>query len=333
MDCRGMKNVIAVIALLLQVNLSVGQEHFLLEGKIKSLTNVKVSLKDLNGKVLWQSMILKQAQDFSFGPVNIVPDLYELSIGKTNQKIFLANNKVTISGYYDNVDPQNSNLEFTGLQSHFAMMAFMPKRLKDRVDSNAFTQLNGRQLSALSYLVKLDNYEYSKAFIDKIPATDLKSLSAQKLLRKADSLKQFRAGIEAPGFNLPDEKGKLISLAKFRGRIVVLDFWAGWCLPCRREMEVFKTFYKDYEDKVQFISISLDEDPAKYKMALQEMNIPWLKLWDKSGFGKSALQTQYGFKAIPFCVVVDANGKVFRRNIINGIELKKALDAITKKEI
>ncbi|MCZ4245126.1 TlpA family protein disulfide reductase [Pedobacter punctiformis] len=329
-----MKKIIFFISLLLQVYTSMASEQMLIKGNIKSLSKITVSLKNLEGKLMAEALVQKQSESFVFGPISIVPDLYMLTIGKTTQKVFLTNTTVTINGYYDDADPQNSNLEFTGLEQHLELMTYIPKRIKDQVSPEAFSRLNGQQLSALSYLVKVDNYDYSKTFVEKIPVADLKSISAQHLLKKADSLKQFSTGINAPDFSLPDEKGKLVSLADFKGRIVVLDFWASWCGPCRREMEVFKTFYKNYEDKVQFISISLDEDPSKYKTALQEMNIPWLKLWDKSGFGKSALQASYGFKAIPFCVVVDPEGKVFKRNIINGVELQKALNAITKnKEI
>lgn len=330
MDCRGMKRIALTIAVFLQVLTCFATEQFVLKGNIKTLTRITVSLKDLNGKLMAQATVQKQAEDFSFGPISIVPDLYLLSVGRSTQKIFLTNTTVTINGYYDDIDPQNSNLEFTGLAQHLELMTYIPKKIKDHINPKAFSELDGKQLAALSYLVRLDSYEYSKTFIDRIPIADLNSLSGKLLLNKADSLKRFIIGIDAPDFSLPDEMGKLVSLASFKGRIVVLDFWAAWCLPCRREIEVIKSFYKAYEDKVQFISISLDDDPLKYKSALQEMNIPWLTLWDKSGFGKSALQAKYGFKSIPFCVVVDANGKVFRRNIINGVELKKALNIITK---
>jgi thiol-disulfide isomerase/thioredoxin len=329
-----MKRIIITLSFFLQFYYCLASEQLFLKGNIKSLSKVTISLKDLNGKLMAQSVLQKQSETFAFEPLTIIPDLYILSIGKTAQKVFLTNRTVTINGYYDDVDPQNSNLDFTGLEEHLEMMKYIPKKIKDRIDSNAYNKLSGSQLAALSYLVKIDNYDYSKTFIDKISATELKSLSGKILIKKADSLKYFITGIDAPGFSLPNEQNKIVSLTDFKGRIVVLDFWASWCLPCRREMEVFKSFYKDFEDNVQFISISLDEDPIKYKAALREMNIPWLKVWDKSGFGKSTLQARYGFKAIPFCVVIDAKGKVFRRNIINGVELKKALIEITKnKEI
>lgn len=330
MDCKNMRKIIFTISLVFQVYVCMAAEQLLIKGNIRSLTKITVSLKDLKGKLIAETVLQKQSGSFVFGPFSIVPDLYILGIGKTSEKIFLTNSTVMINGYYDDVDPQNSNLEFCGLDQHLKLIGFVPKRVRSQVNADAFTSLSGRQLSALSYLVGVDDYDYGKAFLEKISAADLESISGQLLLKKVDSLKQFSTGIDAPEFSLPDEQAKLVSLAKFKGRIVVLDFWASWCGPCRREIEVFKTFYKDYGDEVQMISISLDDDPAKYKTALQEMNIPWLKLWDNSGFGKSALQASYGFKAIPFCIVIDGNGKVLRRDIINGLELRRALNTIIK---
>ncbi|MNX93158.1 hypothetical protein D3C86_1253350 [compost metagenome] len=106
-------------------------------------------------------------------------------------------------------------------------------------------------------------------------------------------------------------------------------------------MEHFKGFYKEFEPDVQFISISMDDSKTQYELALREMNIPWVKLWDTTGFsdGKknrsafsnSKLRSQYGFKQIPFCVIISKDGTILKRDVINGEVLKEALKEIVKK--
>ncbi|MCZ4245044.1 TlpA family protein disulfide reductase [Pedobacter punctiformis] len=317
------------------------QTGFVLKGNIKTITPITISVKSLSGQIFFKTNIDKNKGVFELGPVSVIPDLYVISIGKTQQNTFLTNNTVTVNGYYDDINSQNSSLEFEGLDEHFKLMEFAPKRAWDfNLDQKAFTALNSTELTALAYLFHSDKYDFNNNFLQKIAENERQTESAKWLIKTVDSLKQYITGIKAPDFELPDENNKTVALENFRGKIVVLDFWASWCGPCRREMEHFKTFYKEFEPNVQFISISMDNDQAKYQQGLREMNIPWIKLWDKTGFSadsdeksgffKSNLRTKYGFKQIPFCVIIGKDGTILKRDVINGEDLKKALAEITK---
>src|SRR3970040_1477469 len=85
---------------------------------------------------------------------------------------------------------------------------------------------------------------------------------------------QFRAlalGDAVPNFTLRNDDGGVVALADFRGKIVVLNFWATWCLPCIEEMPSLKRFAEKYADQgVQVIGVSLDEDPDAYREFLAE---------------------------------------------------------------
>ncbi|HWW39758.1 TlpA disulfide reductase family protein [Pedobacter sp.] len=336
-----MRRIFFSLAMLLPILLVQAQTGLVLKGSIKTVTPITISVSTLSGQTLFKTDIDKNKSAFELGPVSVVPDLYVLSIGKTKQNIFLTNSTVTIKGYYDDINNQNSSLDFDGLDEHFKLMEFAPKTSWDfNLNTNAFTALNFKELTALAYLFHSGKYDFNNNFLLKIPVNERQTESAKWLVRAVDSLKQYTAGIPAPDFSLPDENNKAVSLKDFRNKIMVLDFWASWCGPCRREMEKFKTFYKDFEPGVQFISISMDNDQSKYQQGLKEMNIPWVKLWDKTGFSenpdekagffKSNLRIKYGFKQIPFCVIIGKDGTVLRRDVVNAEDLKKTLIEITK---
>lgn len=326
-----MRKIFIALGLLLSIISAEAAEGLLIKGRITTINPVLISLNTLSGKLVFKTTIDKDHPDFSMGPVQVLPDLYVLTMGATKEEVFFSNGLVTINGYFDDKDSNSSSLEFSGLTAHLEIVNFGPKKAYDlELDPAAFKALKPNQLSALAYLFKGEKYDFNQRFLENIPVKERVSESAKWLEERVDSLSHYRIGIPAPDFQLPDQNGKLLSLKDFKGKIVVLDFWASWCVPCRREMEHMKAFYKDFEKDVQFISISLDEDPLKYKKALQEMQIPWLTIWDKKGFYKSPLGKSYGFKSIPFCVIIDGNGTVLQRDINNGEVLKAALKAITK---
>lgn len=131
----------------------------------------------------------------------------------------------------------------------------------------------------------------------------------------------------APAFTLTDLNGKQISLASFRGKVVVLDFWATWCPPCKREIPDFVDLQKEYGSRgVQILGIALDEPDKVQAFARQNgMNYPVL-------LGTDEVSMQYGgIEGIPTTFVIDKNGKIvskfegFRpREVFEG-EIKKLL--------
>jgi cytochrome c biogenesis protein CcmG/thiol:disulfide interchange protein DsbE len=115
----------------------------------------------------------------------------------------------------------------------------------------------------------------------------------------------------APGFTLTDLEGRPVSLSDFRGKVVVLDFWATWCPPCKREIPDFVGLQSTYGSRgVQIVGIALDE-PARTKAfaVANRMNYPVL-------LGNEEVSSQYGgISGIPTTFVLDRNGKIFRRYI------------------
>ena len=121
-----------------------------------------------------------------------------------------------------------------------------------------------------------------------------------------------------------NEKGKTVSINKLKGKIIVLDFWASWCGPCRREIPNIKKYYAEYKTKgVQFLSVSIDAKKDDWTKALKEEQMLWMQGWTPDS-GKSVLKT-YQFNGIPFIILIDKEGKIYRK-YLRGEQIKKAID-------
>jgi peroxiredoxin len=129
----------------------------------------------------------------------------------------------------------------------------------------------------------------------------------------------------APGFTLPDLNGKTVSLADFKGKVVVLDFWATWCPPCRMEIPDFVKLQTEYGSKgVQIVGIALDE-PGKARAFAQQngMNYPVL-------LGTDEIAMRYGgIEGIPTTFIIDRNGKLANR--LEGYRPKAVFEQEIKK--
>ena len=196
-------------------------------------------------------------------------------------------------------------------------------------------KLTPAMASALAYLADVNDYQSNKMLLDMIPEQDRKSLSAKWLINRVEILSHQIIGAECPDFTFIDANGKNVSLKDFRGKIVVLDFCASWCGPCRKEMRSMLTIYNELKaDDLEFISVSLDDSEAKWRKMLDEEKLPWAMLWDKTGFPKnsktpSTIQNAYGFYSIPFLVVIDKEGKLAARNV-RGEQVREAILKIRK---
>lgn len=138
-------------------------------------------------------------------------------------------------------------------------------------------------------------------------------------------------GQMAPDFTHATPDGRPVSLADYRGKYVLVDFWASWCGPCRQENPNLVQAYNDYKDKnFDVLSVSLDEarDRAKWVKAIRDDHLPWTQVADLKGWRGQAA-TAYFIKAIPQNFLVDPTGRIIAMNL-RGEELPKALARLVK---
>ena len=141
--------------------------------------------------------------------------------------------------------------------------------------------------------------------------------------------RESRAGGAAPDFNVKSITGEDLSLVKFRGKIVLLDFWATWCGPCRQEMPNVKRVWEKYRnDNFVIIGISLDKDRRSLDQYLQSEDITWPQYYERGG--RFSVAGQYGVNAIPQSFLIDQDGAVKGVGLRGGALYDKVGDLLKK---
>jgi thiol-disulfide isomerase/thioredoxin len=135
-----------------------------------------------------------------------------------------------------------------------------------------------------------------------------------------------------PDFAESDLDGKPLSVASRKGKVVLVDFWATWCGPCRAELpNVIKTYQKHHADGFEIIGVSLDSERDKLDAFLKQQDgMTWPQYYDGKGWGNK-LAGQYGVEAIPFALLIGTDGKIIGKEL-RGDELEDAVaKALAKK--
>ena len=121
----------------------------------------------------------------------------------------------------------------------------------------------------------------------------------------------LKPGTPAPDFKLNDINGKSVKLKKFRGKDVVLVFWASWCPDCRAEVPLLKEMYAAADPKkVVFVSVSYDREYGKFEQYVQENELPGVQLFDPAGKKESKIGADYHVRWIPSLYLIGPDGKV-----------------------
>ena len=188
-----------------------------------------------------------------------------------------------------------------------------------------------------TYEVNLATFQLVSA-LDKDNQLELKDSLAQALNKKypglfyiedlVASMEKARAtavGVTAPEINLPNPDGEIVTLSSLKGNVVLVDFWAQWCKPCRMENPNVVKAYNKYKDKgFTVYGVSLDRTKEKWVQAIEEDGLTWTHVSDLQYFNSVAAQT-YGVASIPFSILLDRDGKIIAKNL-RGKALEDALE-------
>ncbi len=169
------------------------------------------------------------------------------------------------------------------------------------------------------------------ALLEQIPANFQKDETIAKIKEQTEKQKKTAVGQTFIDFEMKTPEGKAIKLSDYvgHGKVVLVDFWASWCGPCRREMPNMVEAYAKYKGKnFEIVGVSLDQDGDAWKEAIKQMNMTWPQMSDLKFWQSEAAQL-YAVNSIPHTMLIDGNGTILARGL-HGEELLAKLAEVIK---
>ncbi len=354
----------ALLLILISYQLNA-QNSFEIKGTIKNTKpNMLVFLMNgSNGKTITTDTV--RNGNFYFKGVLAEPDIFQIGFVGYNEGIdlFLSNNIVTIDGDFNELSKavvKGSSVEddYVFFKSRFnpirdELNVLVPKinsekdqRKRDSMIA-VFEATKGRVVQEASLFTQSKKASPVSPFVlyvvspllngpkdleNRYNALDAaaKQGSFARVLEKtiADS-KINEVGTPALGFSQKDTAGKVVTLASFKGKYVLIDFWASWCGPCRAENPTVVQAFNTYKSKgFTVLGISLDQERAGWIQAIRKDKLAWTQLSDLKYFDNEVARL-YKIGSIPANFLVDPNGIIVAKNL-RGEDLINTLKSIFK---
>lgn len=325
-------------------------------GITQTKTTIKIKAKKSKGEVVYlqkadknKQVIIDSAKFNMFGVAKLTADIPSTDYYQVtkNQKdgiplILQGNESVKINTSNDLVtDYSISGSEDSELLHAYFGVKNNKKITKDSLANYAekFVEEHNKSLAVFIALGDVKDQKKYFELAEKGIGESFPNSQYHQVLKQAvqainapaqSAPKQNGVGIGdlAPELNMPSPDGEIITLESLRGKYVLIDFWASWCGPCRRENpNVVKAYNKYKEAGFEVYSVSLDKDKNRWMQAIQQDGLIWpshvsdLKQW------RSAATGLYGFSGIPYTVLIDKEGKVIATRL-RGAQLEAKLQEL-----
>lgn len=153
---------------------------------------------------------------------------------------------------------------------------------------------------------------------------------SKEILDYATRLEKVDVGATVPNISLKTIDGQDFELASLKGKVYIIDFWASWCGPCRKENPSMVALYNDYHPKgLEMVGISLDKTHKAWKEAVEKDNLTWTHISDLKYWNSDAAKL-FVVSAVPLTILVDQNGKIVARGL-HGKALREAVENLLAK--
>ncbi|OXA93773.1 TlpA disulfide reductase family protein [Flavobacterium hercynium] len=328
-----MKKILLGFALFLGITQSQAQEHNLqLKGTVADTVAQYVYLQKFHNKMFTtiDSVKVKDGS-FSFKTKVKTSELYGLSVNTANIPLYVFLEKTPITVKLSPVKNYSTSVvEGSASQDLFDVY----RKTKNVEISKFITEHPASIVSAYvlyrnwSYRLTPDQITQNIALLDK---SQQNSTYVKELKELVKVLNGLQIGKKAPDFTANNPDGKPVRFSEnLKGEYTLVDFWASWCAPCRKENPNIVAAYKQYHDKgFNIIGISLDKKKENWIKGIKDDNLDWLQVSELI-YWNSAIAKLYGVRAIPANYLVDSKGIIVARNL-RGEELQTTLKSLLDK--
>jgi peroxiredoxin len=358
-----MRNVFTILVFALTVlSCQSAKDQFSIKGSIIGIETGKVYLQKLvDGQPQSVDTADVVGGKFTFKGKMEMPDIRFLRL---NEQDYFDNSGITIIANKDSL--RNTKINGSPTHDVFKIYISEMEKLSNEVKTlqekyQSAMSMNNTEVAEkakIDYQAMIDNNKvYTKNFVkehsnsvvsayitlfqlaNQIDGTELDSITSKfapemskseyvvKLKEIVQEQKKTAVGAMAPDFTMNDTEGKPVQLSSLKGKIVLVDFWASWCGPCRQENPNVVKLYQQFHSKgFEILGVSLDKTKEDWVKAIKDDNLTWIHVSDLQ-FWQNTAARLYGVNAIPQSFLLDKDGKIIGKGL-RGEQLAKKLSEL-----
>lgn len=300
----------SIIALLLPFITMAADPGFVIKGKVTGIISGYISIvpktaADGTPEFTPPPKVRIENGQFTYTGKIDRPQIIQLKVSTRTVSVFLENAEYTVECSLDSL----TGNRIKGGKLNTQWWDFLRSQEKGIDYLQANPKLEIGAWLAYTYAQK---YDQAKMAYHLLTPDGQQSFEGKALREKLNAWEKTAAGTPLPEFKMTDPTGKPVSVKEMHGKVVVLDFWASWCAPCRAYIPTLREHYLKFKDKgVVFVSVSVDDDPSKWMEALNAHKMEWVQVLAAGGFKETGgVRKLFNITGIPYMVVVDKNGKI-----------------------
>lgn len=230
--------------------------------------------------------------------------------------IYVENNKAmnAFQTQYKDINPRAAGDSM--IQAYNAQLISLQQKTDNDILNFVSTEKGGPSTYfAVTYVVQKPGVDLLDKALVRLQADAPNTLFSDRLEQRIASIGALEIGGLAPEIELFSPAGDKIKLSSLRGKVVLIDFWASWCRPCRAENPNVVKVYNQYHDRgFEVFSVSLDNTADRWKQAIQQDGLTWTHVSDLKGW-KSSAAALYEVSGIPKTFLLDANGRILAKDL------------------